>query len=81
MEKHRVESRQRDKESQAIAASFDAWPAPEVRNNKIHMAYEQGAQYAERLPGGEYVEGSGFHWTWNDENDMKRVGTELDIDW
>jgi hypothetical protein len=61
--KYRAEMARRNEMSKAITASFDAWPAPEVRNDKIHTAYAQGDEFAATLPEGEYNEGSGFVWT------------------
>ena len=77
-EEDRSKRQQRDEQSKAIAASFDAWPPPEVRNDTIHAAYAQGAQLAERLPNGQYVEGHGFSWELSDNNEVNdNVGAML----
>ena len=81
--KYRAEMARREEMSKAITASFDAWPAPEVRNDKIHTAYAQGEEFAATLPDGEYNEGSGFVWTLHGElwdSARRTLGAALGMD-
>jgi hypothetical protein len=81
--KYRAEMARRNEMSKAITASFDAWPAPEVRNDKIHTAYAQGEEFAATLPEGEYNEGSGFVWTMEGElwdSARRTLGAALGMD-
>jgi len=83
MEKYRIESKRREEESKAIAEGFDAWPPPEIRNDKIHTAYAQGSEFAAQLPEGEYDEARGFLWSLNDDNwdvHAGRITTALGMD-
>ena len=86
MAKYQAEMAQRKEMSKAITASFDAWPAPEVRNDKIHTAYAQGEEFAATLgPDGEYNEGYGFVWTlrgelWEHEQRSGRISAALGMD-
>lgn len=54
-------------ESKSINETFDAWPAPEVRNDTIHMAFAQGDQLAAMLPDGEVVHGN-VYWNLREES-------------
>ena len=67
MERYHAKRVQRDEASEAIASSFDAWPAQEVRHDKIHTAYAQGDKFAAQLPDGTYTAGHGFSWNLRDE--------------
>ena len=81
--KYRAEMARRNEMSKAITASFDAWPAPEVRNDKIHTAYAQGEEFAATLPEGKYDEGSGFVWTMEGElwdSARRTLGAALGMD-